>query len=808
VLCAYRIFGKPMTFMKNTIQLSVILTTHAKSSYFHTLLSDLLKFEQKGIEIIIINDAADVVTSQFISREIEKSNNDHVYLYEHEAPLGRGVSLNEALIHANGMLVWAPLRADRLNESLLSEAIRKFKADPAAFWVLDYDLPREPMDWVHAAEEGDLPDDSCLIWNRHVIKPEQFFFNPFMDQLHGAELALRLAAENVWYKTDSFFVIGDDQTRHANLPDLQEFYVTALRTTESEDGRKKIIHELSESTTRINSRVTDDELLFQARRELQGGDANKSLDLINKFLKRNPNHNEGIRIKVTALEKLRRHVEAIELKHMLQKQSEQPQEETTIQPEEKAVEQPVAETIAEKGEDTQQIVVETEEEIASEDEKTEKQMPLDASPVISVVIPTTGHGKGMLEAALIHLEQAVDAHKTELIIVDNASIDDTFDYLGQLKESGFLNINIITNPANRGFSASVNQGIDAARGEYILVIHNDVSVSPDSVDALIRAFDFSDDTAVTAPLLSATHIQAQRKTQNESESSGEKVVQAGSVDSCCFMLKAEQGLKFDEGYRLCFYDMEDFCRQVQENGHKIVVTHHTTVEHERGSTTRMMGLDLNPELKWANRARFYEKWNNGRELQMPVQGSHPEKFRSLGAPDNPMQPDKEWLDVVRNYLTSEVRTEILRGSWTDDEMATIVLTLLFADERELLRTLEDRIEEITPDISLLILFVNYYFRKNIFSRCKFYIDKADKPHAIFEMFKLKIKVAEKEFDDAIPLLNKLLEMYPTNPDLFHLAGELYKNSDEQGEAKSFYAMASQLDPFRFKSESSAFEIKI
>jgi len=316
-----------MTYMKNTIQLSVILTTHARSSYFHTLLEDLLKFEQKGVEIIIINDAADVVTSQFIAREIDKSTNDHVYLYEHEAPIGRGASLNEALIHANGMLVWAPLRADRLNESLLAEAIRKFKADPAAFWVLDYNLPREPMEWVRAAEEGDLPDDSCLVWNRHVIKAEQFLFNPFMDQLHGAEMAFRLAKENVWYKTDSFFVIGEDQSKHANLPDLQELHFTALRITEEEDERKVVINDLSESQARMNSRVTDDELLFQARRELQGGDANKSLELINKFLKRNPNHHEGIRIKITSLEKLRRHVEAAELKHILQKQNEQKAEE-------------------------------------------------------------------------------------------------------------------------------------------------------------------------------------------------------------------------------------------------------------------------------------------------------------------------------------------------------------------------------------------------------------------------------------------------------------------------------------------------
>lgn len=789
-----------MTHMKNTVQLTVILTTHARGSHFHTLLADLLNFDQNGIEVIVINDAADVVTSQFIEREIEKCSNERVYLYEHEAPIGRGASLNEALIHASGMLVWAPLRADRLNESLMAEAVRKFKADPAAFWVLDYNLPREPMHWVKMAEEGDLPDDSCLVWNRHVIKADQLFFNPYMDQLHGAELALRLADENVWYKTDPFFVVGDDQSRHANLPDLQEMLYTALRVTEDEDERKLIIENLAESQSRLNSRVTDDELLFQARRELQGGDSNKSLELINKFLKRNPNHHEGSRIKISSLEKLRRHVEASELKHSLQKL----QNEEQIESKQEAVKGAGKEIhrVEEKTEEAAETVLEQPEEYADQEENE----PEGNQVKVSIVIPTTGHGKSLLENALIHLEEAVDSRTTELIIVDNASIDDTFDYLGQLKNSGFLNINVITNPANRGFSASVNQGIEAASGEFILVMHNDVRLGKESVDALINAFRFSEDTALTAPILNTTNVQAQRKDSDLIPE--QKLVPADRVDSCCFMIKADHNLSFDEGYRLCFFDMEDFCRQIIEAELTIVVTRHTEVEHRRGSTTKMMGLDLNPELKWKNRARFYEKWDNDRELSMPVQGTHPERFRGLGAPDNPMEPGSDWMDIINSYLTSEVRTEILRGKWTDDEMITIVLTLLIADEREILRTLEDRIEEVTPDISLLILFVNYYFRKNIFSRCIHYIDKAEKPHAIFEMYKLKIKVAEKEFDEAVPLLNKLLEMYPTNPDLFYLAGEIYKNSDEQGEAKSFFAMANQLDPFRFQSENSAFELKL
>ncbi len=757
--------------MTDSIQLSIILTTHAKSNHFNSLLSDALKFNGNQFEVIVINDAVDVVNSRFIEREVNQSGNDRVFLYEHPEPKGRGLSLNEALVHASGSLVWAPLRADRLNESLLNEAIRRFKADPAAFWVLDYNLPGSALEWVHAAEEGDLPDDSCLVWNRNIIKAEDFYFNPFLDHLHGAELAFRLMKENVWYKTDPFFVVADDQSNHAGFLDIKEFLYTSLRLSETDEERAGILQELANSDEKANNKVSDDEYLLQARHLLNQGDANKSLELINKFLKRNPGHKEGVRIKISSLEKLRRHVEAAELKHLLNKRPE----------------------LEQQG----QLPIEEEKSEIEKERKSQKTK-------LSVVIPTTGHGKPLLEEALLKLEEAVDAETTELIVIDNASIDDTFDYVEQLKKNSFLNAKVITNRANRGFAASVNQGIEAASGDFILVMHNDVLLQKSSVDVLKKGFSISNKTALVAPLLNKTNVAAQKREPAEDKSH----VFTGRADSCCFMIKKEIPVRFDEEYRLCFFEMDDFCRQLTEQNLEIMVVRDTVVEHRRGGTTQIMGVNLNPELKWRNRGRFYRKWNTKRERVIPKNGSHPERFQKLGAPDNPMDPDSEWVETVQKYLTNEVRTEILRGKWSEEELLTIVLTLLIADERELLRTLEDRMENITPDSSLLILFIHYYFKKNIYSRCKHYMDLAGEDHPVFDLYKLKIYTADKEFDKAVPLLNDLLEQYPSCPELFYLAGEMYKKSDDHGEAKSFFAMANQLDPYRFQTEDSAFDIKI
>lgn len=759
--------------MADSIQLSIVLTTHARSSHFNPLLEKILAFNQGPFELIIIDDSSDPFISQSIQKEVAESDLERVYFFEHEQSSGRGNSLNEALTHASGTMVWAPLRADRLNESLMKEAIRRFKADPAAFWVLDFNLPEEPIDWVKAAEKGELPDDSCLVWNRNVIHPESFFFNPYMDQLHGSELALRLVEGNVWYKTDPFFVVANDQGIYGHPQDVQEILFTAFRMNRDAEVRKALLAEFMDSEGNLRKVTSDDEYLIQSRRLLQQGDAKRALEVIDQFIRRNPDHHEGNRIKVTALERLRRHVEAAELKHSLQKRGKE---------------------VAENEERAARLEKESEKIPESESKELE----------LSVVIPTTGHGKPLLEQALLHLDHAADPETTELIVVDNASIDDTFDYLEQLKEEGFFHIRVITHSVNRGFGASVNAGIEAAKAPLVLIMHNDVQLPENGIEVLKKGLLHSDDTAVAAPLLSDTR----NPDQKEEYTTGEPYRRGERVESCCFMVKKDLPIRFDEEYRLCFYDMEDFCKQILESDLEIMIAENVVAEHQKGSTIKMMGIELDPELKWRNRERFFNKWGGNRTFHLPTQGSHPEKFRSLGAPDNPMNPDFEWVQTVQDYLTNEVRTEILREEWSEEEFFTIILTLLIADERELLRTLEERMDGLQPDTSLLVLFIHYYFKKNIYSRCKHYMNMAGNGHPVFDLYRLKIMVADKEFDRAIPLLNDLLGEHPSSPELFYLAGEMYKKNEEEGEAQSFFAMAGQLDPYRFKENEGSFEIDI
>jgi GT2 family glycosyltransferase len=81
----------------------------------------------------------------------------------------------------------------------------------------------------------------------------------------------------------------------------------------------------------------------------------------------------------------------------------------------------------------------------------------------------------------------------ETIVVDNGSADGSAD----LAEREFA-ARVIRNPDNRGFCAANNQGIAAARGDYIALLNNDAEAEPEWLEALYRACTAAPDVGMAA----------------------------------------------------------------------------------------------------------------------------------------------------------------------------------------------------------------------------------------------------------------------------------------------------------------------
>lgn len=104
---------------------------------------------------------------------------------------------------------------------------------------------------------------------------------------------------------------------------------------------------------------------------------------------------------------------------------------------------------------------------------------------ISAYIPTYNCGK--------YLKQAVDSvlsqtyHNFELIIIDDASIDNTAKILKEYKNNP--KVRIITNKKNIGFVRSANKAIKLAKGDYILRLDGDDYLDENSLMILANILD-------------------------------------------------------------------------------------------------------------------------------------------------------------------------------------------------------------------------------------------------------------------------------------------------------------------------------
>jgi len=86
-----------------------------------------------------------------------------------------------------------------------------------------------------------------------------------------------------------------------------------------------------------------------------------------------------------------------------------------------------------------------------------------------------------LKQCLISVKDASKDIAAEIIVVDNNSSDGTCDLLRQ----NFPDVILIANQKNTGFSKANNQGVEKAKGEYVLILNPDTLIAEDTFDKIL-----------------------------------------------------------------------------------------------------------------------------------------------------------------------------------------------------------------------------------------------------------------------------------------------------------------------------------
>lgn len=214
--------------------------------------------------------------------------------------------------------------------------------------------------------------------------------------------------------------------------------------------------------------------------------------------------------------------------------------------------------------------------------------------MVSIVI--LSYNKRQLTVdCLTSLNKNIPHDQYETIVVDNASSDDSVEYI----RKHFPKVKLIENTRNAGFAGGCNLGAKHAKGEFILFLNNDAAIGENPLPEMVKTFSEDEKIGVVGGLLTNLNGSLQRSYGNFytilnvayllfAGESGElkrlqskEVIETDWVSGGFMMVRRTVFQKvtgFNESYFMYIEDM-DLCYRIKKSNYKIMFTPLVKIKH-------------------------------------------------------------------------------------------------------------------------------------------------------------------------------------------------------------------------------------
>jgi GT2 family glycosyltransferase/glycosyltransferase involved in cell wall biosynthesis len=243
-------------------------------------------------------------------------------------------------------------------------------------------------------------------------------------------------------------------------------------------------------------------------------------------------------------------------------------------------------------------------------------------PKVSVVVVAYNQW-ALTQRCLASLMAHDDAGPLEIIVVDNASADQTPERLQAWAEADPSKRQVILNANNRGFGPAVNQGLAVATGDYLVVLNNDTIVGPGWARGMRRHFEVDPRLGLICPITNNIGNEAQvalkggnpeevfASARHYSFQRSGQLLPLNNVAFFCVMMPRHVYVAvgpMDEQFVPGFFEDDDYCLRVREKGWSIGCAEDVFVFHELSASFDAEGSARRQSIFERNKALFEKKW--------------------------------------------------------------------------------------------------------------------------------------------------------------------------------------------------------
>jgi len=236
---------------------------------------------------------------------------------------------------------------------------------------------------------------------------------------------------------------------------------------------------------------------------------------------------------------------------------------------------------------------------------------------ISVII-VSYNVKEFLYQCLVSLRKALEGIRSEIVVIDNNSVDGT----PIVVEESFPDVKLIRNDKNYGFARACNQGLKITRGKYILFLNPDTIIQEDTIRTMLSFFEDHGDAGAAgckilnsdgtlqlpcrrsfpSPFVAFTKLVGLSRLFPQSRLFGrynltyldpDEVYPVDAVSGSFMMIRREVYEKiggFDENFFMYGEDL-DYCYRINKAGWRVYYVPLTKIIHYKGESAKLANFD-------------------------------------------------------------------------------------------------------------------------------------------------------------------------------------------------------------------------